>query len=71
MASAIPAIIAVAGTLLGSSLSYLYQRRSVEQAQAHAFGTLPRAERLTAYFGLASALMDWRRAQADQFNRQA
>jgi hypothetical protein len=72
MASAIIAVVGtVAGALLGSLLSYLFQRRSVEQAQAHAFGTLLRAERLTAYGSLASALMDWRRAQADRYNRQA
>jgi hypothetical protein len=52
-------------------LTYLFQRRSAERAQAQAFGTLLRAERLTAYGGPASALMDWRRAQADRYNRQA
>jgi hypothetical protein len=60
----VSAIVAVLGRLVGSSLTYAFQRRSAEQAQAHAFGTLLRAEHLTAYSGLASALMDWRRGQA-------
>lgn len=69
MASAISAIIAVAGTLLGSSLTYVFQRRSAERMQAQAFGKLLRTERLAAYSGLASALSEWRRAQADRYNR--
>jgi hypothetical protein len=71
MASSISAIIAVAGTLLGSSLTYVFQRRSAERAQAQAFGTLLRSERLAAYSSLAAALANWRRAQGDRYSRLA
>jgi hypothetical protein len=63
VASTVVAGIAVAGTLLGSALTYLFQRRSAVAAQALAFSQQLRAERLAAYSGLVTALTEFRRAE--------
>jgi hypothetical protein len=58
-----PGIAVVAGTLLGSSLTYLFQRRSAVAAQTLAFGQQLRAERLAAYSGLVTALAEFKHAE--------
>lgn len=70
MANATSAIIAVAGTLLGSALTYLFQSRTSARAEAAAFQRQLRAERLNAYSSYFSALTEFRRGQLDWWNRR-
>ena len=69
MESELGAIIAVAGTLLGSSITYLFQRRSSDRAEAFAFRQQLRAERMTVYSDFAGAISDFRRGQQDRWHR--
>lgn len=62
--------MAVAGTLLGSFLTFLFQRRTVDRAEAFSWRRLTREERLTAYSGFAEAVVAYRRAQYDPFHRR-
>jgi hypothetical protein len=71
VAIAVSAIIAVAGTLLGSTLTYLFQLRASERAEISAFQRELRAERRGAYGAYSGALAEWRRGQIDWYNRQA
>lgn len=59
----VTAIIAVVGTVLGSVMTNIFQRRSAELTLMHEFEQKLRAERLAAYSGLISVLTDYRRAQ--------
>ncbi|MFJ8887848.1 hypothetical protein ACIRJR_31205 [Streptomyces sp. NPDC102402] len=63
-------LVAVAGTLLGSFLTYLLQRRTADRAEAVTWRRLTREERLTAYSGFAEAVVAYRRAQYDPFRRR-
>ncbi|MEV0227216.1 hypothetical protein [Streptomyces sp. NPDC050704] len=49
-------LIAVAGTLLGSIITFIFQRRSSVQAEAFARSLQLRQERLTAYSAYAGAV---------------
>jgi hypothetical protein len=70
VADAIPAIIAVAGTLLGSALTYLFQSIRSKRAEASAFQRELRADRLSAYSSYSTALTEFRRGQLDWYNRR-
>jgi hypothetical protein len=70
MASAISAIIAVAGTILGAALAYLFQNRASERAEASALQRELRAERMTVYSSYVTALTEFRRGQTDWYNRR-
>ena len=70
MASAVAAIIAVAGTLLGSTLTYLFQLGAPERAEASAFQRELSSERISTYGAYSAALTDWRRGQLDWYNRR-
>jgi len=54
-------VVAVAGTLVGSLSTYLFQRRTVERAEAMAREERLRQERLTAYTGYAGAVTELKR----------
>ncbi|MFF4368232.1 hypothetical protein [Streptomyces sp. NPDC001594] len=55
-------VVAVAGTLIGSLSTYLFQRRTAEHAHAVAREERLRQERLAAYSGYASAVTELKRA---------
>lgn len=71
IASAISAIIALAGTILGAALAYLFQNRASERAEASALQRELRAERMTVYSSYVTALTEFRRGQTDWYNRRA
>ncbi|MFI5881952.1 hypothetical protein [Streptomyces sp. NPDC051554] len=60
----------MAGTLLGSFATFLFQRRTADRAEAFMWRRLTREERLTAYSGFAEAVVAYRRAQYDPFHRR-
>jgi hypothetical protein len=62
--------VAVAGALLGSFATFLFQRRTADRAEAFMRRRLTREERLTAYSGFAEAVVAYRRAQYDLFHRR-
>ena len=63
------AVIAVLGTLLGSIVTYVFQRRSTERAAAFAYVERQRQERLDSYSGFAGALVRYRQAEVDRWHR--
>ncbi|MCF2131246.1 hypothetical protein L1I79_33210 [Strepomyces sp. STD 3.1] len=63
MDSAMPALIAVLGTLLGSAATYVFQRRSAEQAENVAHQRQLRSERMAVYSEFAQAVTEFRRCQ--------
>ncbi|GGO79223.1 hypothetical protein [Nonomuraea cavernae] len=70
MASAIPSIIAVAGTLLGVTITYVFQTRAARQARQAAREERLWQERLAAYSAFAGALTDFRKSQNDRWHRE-
>jgi hypothetical protein len=70
VADSVSAIIAVAGTLLGSALTYWFQQKSFGRMEARRFHQRLWAERLRAYSAYTTALAELRRGQADWYNRR-
>ncbi|GGW64926.1 hypothetical protein CP966_12255 [Streptomyces galilaeus] len=70
MGGALASLVAVAGTLLGSFATFLFQRRTADRAEAFMWRRLTREERLTAYSGFAEAVVAYRRAQYDPFHQR-
>ncbi|MDT0476501.1 hypothetical protein RM863_30675 [Streptomyces sp. DSM 41014] len=60
-------LIAVLGTLLGSSLTYLFQRRTAERAERFTRAERLRQERIDAYCSYGGALANFRRGQLDHW----
>lgn len=58
-------LIAVLGTLLGSLLTYVFQRRTALRAEHFTRGERLRQERIEAYSAFAGALANLRRGQLD------
>jgi hypothetical protein len=63
-------LIAVAGTLLGSMTSFLFQRRSAERAEGFARDERLRQERLTAYSAYAGAITELKRGVVNLWFRR-
>ncbi|MFB7467974.1 hypothetical protein ACFCZ1_31530 [Streptomyces sp. NPDC056224] len=63
-------VVAVAGTLIGSLSTYLFQRRTADRAEAVARRERLRQERLSAYSGYAAAVTDLKRAKITLWFRQ-
>jgi hypothetical protein len=63
--TAISAIIAVAGTILGAALAYVFQSRASERAEASALQRELRAERARVYSSYMTALTAFKRGQID------
>lgn len=63
-------LIAVAGTLLGAAVTFLFQRQQAARAEAHARERSLRDERLAASEAFAGALVDFRRGSYDRAHRQ-
>jgi len=70
MQGAITAVIAVAGTLLGSALTYLFQCRNSQQAEAFSFQQQLRSERVIVYSDFAKAVPASRRGQDNWWFRR-
>lgn len=63
MQDAVTAIIAVAGTLLGSATTYLFQRMNAQRAEKFSFQQQLRSERMIVYSDFAKVVKDYQRAQ--------
>ena len=69
MSSTVSAIVAVAGTLLGSSATYFFQRNATDRQTRAARDERHRSERLSAYAEFAGIATDLRRAAYDRWHR--
>jgi hypothetical protein len=63
MQGAVTAVIAIAGTLLGSATTYLFQRMNAQRAEIFSFQQQLRSERMIVYSDFAKAVKDYQRAQ--------
>jgi len=63
-------LIAVAGTLLGSATTYLFQRHSIGRAEVYAREERLRQERMATYSAFAGALTEHRRAVVNLWFRR-
>ena len=70
MDTAVAAIIAVVGTLLGSALTYLFQQRTTEHVAALGTQERARQERLDAYAAFGGSAVRCRVASLDVWHRQ-
>lgn len=70
MVGAVSAIIAVLGTLLGSALTYAFQRKTAERSETFAFQQHLRTEQTSAYTAFVVAVTEFRRGQHDRWHRQ-
>lgn len=67
MQAILTSLIAVAGTLLGASLTYLFQSRTNMRAQRFSRDERLRQERLGVYSAYAGAVLDLRRKVSDKW----
>jgi hypothetical protein len=65
----VSAIVAVAGTLLGSTATFLFQRNTADRQMRGTRDERYRSERLAAYAEFANAVTDLRRAAYDRWHR--
>lgn len=70
MTGAMTAIIAVLGTLLGSGMTFYFQRKFIERSESFTVRQQLRAERMTIYSDFGGALSEARRGQYDWWNRR-
>lgn len=63
--------VAVLGTLLGSAVTYAFQRDASRRSERFARSEALRQERMAAYSAFAAALEDYRRGQSDRWYRRA
>lgn len=68
---ALVAVIAVAGTLLGSLITYVFQRKTIERTENFARAERLQDEQLRSYSTLAGACAHSRRAEMDRWHRHA
>lgn len=61
MEAVVASVVAVIGTLLGSSVTHFFQRRTTERSEEFARAERLRQERIDAYCAYAGALLDYRR----------
>lgn len=61
MEAVVASVVAVIGTLLGSSVTHVFQRRTTERSEEFARAERLRQERIDAYCAYAGALLDYRR----------
>ncbi|MEW9530400.1 hypothetical protein [Microbispora sp. NPDC049125] len=69
MEAVLSGLIGVLGTLLGSVVTYYFQRQSAERTERIARTERLRQERLAAYSEFAGAATDLRRAAYDRWHR--
>lgn len=65
MQAILTSIVAVAGTLLGSVVTYVFQRQAARRAEAFSFRLQLRKERMIAYSDFAQTLTEYARVSAD------
>jgi hypothetical protein len=70
MQGAITAVVAVVGTLLGSVVTYLFQRRTSDRAEKFSFQQQLRSERVVVYSDFARAVTESRRGQDNWWFRR-
>jgi hypothetical protein len=70
MDGTISAIVAVAGTILGAVLAYLFQSRASARAEASAVQQELRAQRMSVFGSYIVALTEFSRGQTDWYNRR-
>jgi hypothetical protein len=70
MGAALASVIAVAGTLLGSVVTHVLQRRTAGHAERFAWDERLRQERLTAYSAFAEAVMAYRHEELTHWLRR-
>ncbi|GAA4581459.1 hypothetical protein GCM10023194_12730 [Planotetraspora phitsanulokensis] len=63
MEAVLTALTAVAGTLLGSLLTFVFQRMTNDRAERFTLATRLREERMAVYSGFAGAALEYRGAQ--------
>src|ERR1039457_5056997 len=63
MQGAVTAVIAVAGTLLGAAITYLFQRMNAQRAEAFSLQQQLRSERMIVYSDFAKIVKEYQRAQ--------
>ncbi|MFE6284528.1 hypothetical protein [Streptomyces sp. NPDC057877] len=64
------ALIAIAGTLLGSAVTHAFQWKASAREQVFAAQQQLRADRMAVYSDFAGALTEFRRGQQDRWHRQ-
>ena len=69
MQGAVTAVIAVAGTLLGAAITYLFQRMNAQRAEAFSFQQQLRSERMIVYSDFAKIVKEYQRAQDSRWFR--
>ncbi|MCU1648424.1 MAG: hypothetical protein JWN03_8699 [Nocardia sp.] len=67
MSTLLPALIAVAGTLLGAWVTFFFQRSTAERATSQAFAERLRQDRLNAYNAFADAAIEYRGTEYDRW----
>lgn len=70
MDGVIAALIAIAGTLVGSAVTHAFQRKASAQDQLFATQQQLRSDRMTVYSDFAGALTEFRRGQQDRWHRR-
>jgi hypothetical protein len=70
MNAAWTSLIAVAGTLLGVCVSYLFQRQAASRTERFAREEALRQERITVYSSYAAAIVSYRSGQLDRWHRR-
>ncbi|MGW5106725.1 hypothetical protein [Nocardia sp. NPDC004123] len=65
----ITALIAVAGTLLGSIVTHYFQRASAQRTIRQSFSERLRQDRLNAYNAFAAAAIEYRHHQIERWHR--
>ncbi|MBM9503677.1 hypothetical protein ITX44_03845 [Streptomyces sp. KK5PA1] len=63
-------LIAVLGTLLGATLTYLFQRSETRSSRQFAAQQQLRSERMAVYSDFAGAVTEFRRGQHDRWHRK-
>ncbi|WP_329177767.1 hypothetical protein [Streptomyces sp. NBC_01477] len=63
-------VVAVAGTLLGSVITYAFQQRANLRSEVFAHSEALRQERMAAYSAFAAAVEDYRHGQATRWYRR-
>ncbi|MET9382928.1 hypothetical protein ABZY09_18115 [Streptomyces sp. NPDC002928] len=69
MDGVISALVAIAGTLLGSAVTYAFQRNASARDQLFSAQQQLRSDRMTVYGDFAGALTEFRRGQQDRWYR--
>jgi hypothetical protein len=70
MESVVTSLVAILGTLLGATATYVFQMRTAKQARQSAREERLWQERLAAYSTFAGALADFRKSQNDRWHRK-